>query len=155
MGEPYQTCNQPNRWAEKHFLEPGSIPASRIRHQKTSKTGWRAYRCREGIMGNMGHEGVREIMKGVAGNMGHEGVREIYGQVPVTITTLHLYQSTGLNPTPPNRHRPHSLSQQKHPHERQQTMGRHHPPILQKLLSQKGTSGTDRKYSLNCCDVKN
>ena len=55
-------------------------------------------------MGNMGHEGVREIMEGVAGSMEHERVREIYGQVPITLTTLHPYQSTGFNPTPPDRH---------------------------------------------------
>ena len=69
-------------------------------------------------MGNIGHERVQEIMEGVTGNMGHEGVQEICGQVPVTITTLHPYQSTGLNPTPLDRHRPHSPSQQEHPHER-------------------------------------
>ena len=62
-------------------------------------------------MGDMGHEGVQEIMEGVAGNMGHEGVREIYGQIPVTITTLHLCQNTSLTPTPPDRQRPHSLFQ--------------------------------------------
>ena len=31
-------------------------------------------------MGDVGHEGVREIMEGVMGNMGHEGTQEIYGK---------------------------------------------------------------------------
>ena len=42
-------------------------------------------------MGNTGHDGESSR------KYGHEGVWEIYGQIPIAITTLHPYQSTGLS----------------------------------------------------------
>ena len=70
------------------------------------------HKCHGGNLGNMGHEGVREILEGVLGNMGHEGVREIRGQVQATLPVdFHQKTTTNQPPTPRAKHKLHPTSQ--------------------------------------------